>query len=464
MFNLIQLQEEKAHKIRLAKDLVERPEKDASGPRTMNTDELAMFDQLTEEIKTLDEEITKITAHERRREQSAKLIEALETPVGRQTAPNAIATVNSTAVGTFKIPATAKRTGSLKAFKGPDADYRAYKAGLWARAVMFNDHRAAHQCLNHGIVIQNAMGGNSNPDGGVLVADELSQAIIDLRETYGVFRRECRVWPMGGDTLMIPRRTGGITIGLVGENPSSAISQSTPTFDNVQLVAKKFGGLSLLSSEIAEDAVIDLADWIANEFAYAFANFEDTAGFAGDGTSTYGGIRGLTNLFAEANGLAGSVLATAGDDTFAEIIAEDISSMMGKLPAYARPGAKFYCSATCADIVFGRIAALAGGNTTQTLRDGLGLSYLGYPIVISQALPSATTQLTDGSVMLLFGDLSKSSALGDRRMVKVFPSEHRYMDTDQIGIRGLERIDIVNHDVGTTAVVGPIVALLANAS
>ena len=66
--------------------------------------------------------------------------------------------------------------------------------------------------------------------------------------------------------------------------------------------------------------------------------------------------------------------------------------------------------------------------------------------------------------MLLFGDLSKSSALGDRRVVKVFPSEHRYMDTDQIGIRGLERIDIVNHDVGTTSAAGPIVALLANAS
>jgi HK97 family phage major capsid protein len=464
VFNLITLQQERAHKAILAKDIVDRAEKEPTGPRPMNADELDLFDKLTNEIKALDAKIADIEAHEKRREESAALVAKLEEPAGRQTTPGTPAATNHAASGAFKIPATARRAGSLKAFKGPDAEYRAYKAGLWARAVLFNDQRAAHKCGNHGILIQNAMGTNSNPDGGYLVPDELSQAIIDLREVYGVFRRECRVWPMGGDTLMIPRRTGGITIGLVGENPSSAISQSTPTFDQVQLVAKKFGGLSLLSSEIAEDAVIDLADWIANEFAYAFANFEDTAGFTGDGTSTYGGIRGLTNLFAEANGLAGSVLATAGDDTFAEVIAEDVSSLMGKLPAYARPNAKFYCSATCADIVFGRIAALAGGNTTQTLRDGLGLSYLGYPIVISQALPSSTSQLTDGSVMFLFGDLSKSSALGDRRMVKVFPSEHRYMDTDQIGIRGLERIDIVNHDVGTTSAAGPIVALLANAS
>jgi len=269
---------------------------------------------------------------------------------------------------------------------------------------------------------------------------------------------------MGSDTLMIPRRTGGITIGLVGENPSSAISQSTPTFDQVQLVAKKFGGLSLLSSEIAEDAVIDLADWIAGEFAYAFANFEDTAGFTGDGTSTYGGIRGLTNIMTEASGLAGAVLATAGHDTFAEVDNPDLTLAMGKLPAYARMNAKWYVSATGADVIFSRLGAIAGGNNTQTLRNGTGLAYLGYPVVISQVLFSATSAQTDGSALLFFGDLSKSSSLGDRRIVKVFPSEHRYMDTDQIGIRGLERIDIVNHDVGTTSVPGPIIALLANAA
>ncbi len=221
---------------------------------------------------------------------------------------------------------------------------------------------------------------------------------------------------------------------------------------------------SSAACEIAEDAVINLADFIAQEFAYAFASFEDDAGFTGDGTATFGGIRGLDNLLTEASTLAGAVLATAGHDTFAEVDNVDLTLVMGRLPAYARMGAKWYISAMGADIVFTRLGAVAGGNNTQTLRDGTGLAYLGYPVVISQHLFAATTAQTDGSALLFFGDLSKSSALGDRRIVRVFPSEHRYMDTDQIGIRGLERIDIVNHDVGNTTTAGPIVALLANAA
>ena len=471
MFNLLDLQQQREHKARTCQDIIDRAEKAEGGPRPTTPDENILFDRLSDEVKALDKEIAGIEAHQRRAAESAALMAELEKPRG----PSAKLAdpQNNTAAGEkttslARVPASARRTGVLRAFKkkagetDEERDMRAYRAGVWARAVIFKDERAIDKCNTLGI--RNAMSTTSNPDGGFLVPDEMSRAIIDLREEYGVFRRNCRVWPMGSDTLLIPRRTGGVTIGPIGENPSSAISQSNPTFDQVQLVAKKFGGLTLLSSEIAEDAVIDLADWIANEFAYAFATFEDTAGFTGDGTSTYGGIRGLTNLMTEAGGLAGAVLAAAGHDTFAEIDHPDLTSVMGKLPAYARMNAKWYISALGADTVFTRLAAGAGGNNTTTLREGVGLAYLGYPVVISQVLYSATTAQTDGSPLLFFGDLSKSSSLGDRRNVRVFASEHRYMDTDQIGIRGIERIDILNHDLGTTTAAGPLVALLANAA
>jgi HK97 family phage major capsid protein len=231
------------------------------------------------------------------------------------------------------------------------------------------------------------------------------------------------------------------------------------------LTAKKAGGLCLMSTEVSEDAVINLADWVAEEFAYGFANFEDTIGFTGTGSQAHLGVNGLTNIFVESASLAGGVLAAAGHDTFAEIDATDLATLMGKLPEYATPNAKFYTSRTGAELVFGRLQSAAGGNTIGTLSgDRVGRSYLGYPIVVSQVLPANTTAFTDGNPMLFFGDLMKSSTMGDRRQVSVFPSEHRYMDTDQIGIRGTERIDIVNHDVGNTTTAGPIVALLANAS
>lgn len=464
MFNLLTLQQERAHKALLARELVDKAEKDEAGARPMSADEVGLFDKLTEEIGKLDEEIAKVQAHERRREASQKLIEDLEKPAGRQTAadqpakPGAQLT-NST--GTFKVPASARRTSGMKAFKGADADVRAYRSGMWLRAALLNDQRASHWCLSNGLAVdvRNAMSTTSNTDGGYLVPEEFSQAVIDLREEYGVFRQQCQVIPMGRDTMMIPRRLAGITIGPVGENPSSAISQSTPTFNQVRLTAKKAGGLSLLSTEIAEDAVIDLANWVAQEFAYAFATFEDQCGFIGDTTSTYLGINGLTNLLTTASSLTGAVAAASGHDTFAEIDTSDLAKVMGTLPQYAVRNAKFYCSRVAAELIFGRLMANAGGNTVQTLQGGTGLSYLGYPIVISQVLPT-TTSTINGTAMLFFGDLSMAATMGDRREVRVFPSEHRYMDTDQIGIRGTERFDIVVHDVGSTTAAGPIVGLM----
>lgn len=476
MFNVIHLQQELSHKILLAKDLSTKCTQ-GDAPRPMTADELVLFDKLHEEIKAIKAQIAAIQEHEQRRQVSEALVAELESPAGRRTPPDrpgGVATIEGgLGAAPFRVPTSARRTGVLKAFKPRpgesrhEAEFRAYRAGMWARAVFFGDQRAAHFCLNNGLAvdIRGAMSTTSNPDGGFLVPEEFSQAIIDLREQYGVFRQNCRVWPMGSDTLLIPRRAGGVTVGALGENPAAGPSSSTSTFDMVQLVAKKCGGLSVISSEIAEDAVIDLADWLANEWAYAFALFEDQCGFIGDGTSTYLGIRGLYNLFTEGAGLAGGVMvATATHNTFGEIDATDIAGLMAALPQYARMNAKFYCSSVCNELVFGRLKAVAGGNTVQTLQGTIGDNWLGYPIVISQVLPAGPSTDYQSDAMLFFGDLSKSSSLGDRRSVRVFPSAHRYMELDQIGILGTERIDIVNHDVGSTTVAGPICALIGSSS
>jgi hypothetical protein len=51
--------------------------------------------------------------------------------------------------------------------------------------------------------------------------------------------------------------------------------------------------LTKFSSELSEDAVINFADDLAGEMAYAQAKLEDNCAFIGDSTSTYGGITGL---------------------------------------------------------------------------------------------------------------------------------------------------------------------------
>src|SRR4029077_10220309 len=104
--------------------------------------------------------------------------------------------------------------------------------------------------------------------GGFLVPEVLERAIIDLREDYGVFRQLARIRPMASDFVTIPRRTGGLTAVPIGEG--SDITESTKGWNNVNLTARKWAVLAKYSSELAEDAIISIAEDLSGEIAYAF--------------------------------------------------------------------------------------------------------------------------------------------------------------------------------------------------
>ncbi len=364
---------------------------------------------------------------------------------------------------TSKTPAAARfRYGKLKAFKGANAEEAAYRSGQFLRAAFFGDTKALEWCRDNGVAVEKAAGETVGSTGGYLVPTEFNQAIIDLREEYGVFRQACRLIPMGSDSMSIPRRAGGLTAYFVGEN--SEITASDKSWEQVTLNAKKLAALSRLSTELAEDAIISIADDLASEMAYAFAQKEDACGWNGDGTSTYGGIVGLrTKIVAgigTASELIGCVDAASGHDTFAEIDANDLNLAMAALPKYAERNAKWYCSSVAWAMVFQRLIAAAGGTTMSELSGGKPQrSYLGYPVVIDQSWPTATSDISD-TAMIGFGDLSLAATMGERRGITVKTSGERYFEFDQIGVQATERVDINVHDLGSATVAGPFVALV----
>jgi HK97 family phage major capsid protein len=356
-------------------------------------------------------------------------------------------------------PSAHKMYGTLKNFRDREiggqtvrAVDQAYTAGMWFKAAIFGQADAIDWCKSRGIAMTKAQGENVDSAGGFLVPEELLANIIVLREEFGVFRRECQVVPMGSDTLNWPRRVGGLTASFTGEN--TAITESQAQWDVVNLTAKKLGALTRMSNEIAEDAVVSIADWLVGEIAYAFAAKEDACGFSGDGTSTYGGIRGLSTLF-NATALFGQYQVSSA--TLTSLTVADFLGVMGLLPQYALKGAKWYMSQQMFYSAAGTVLAKGGGNTIATLVDNpLGPRLLGFPVVIAQQAPITTPG--SGLAMFYFGDLSKSSALGERRGVIMRRSDHRYFENDQVGLLGTERFDINNHDLGSTTVAGPLVA------
>ncbi len=452
MKTIQELRDDMSHALRSAEDLDSKIQKENRLP---TTEEKRSIDDFLAQAAKVKEEIAAI---ESATEQRAKLkgeLDGLAKPNTRKVAENP----NPNPTGgnerpTIEMPSYTHRYGKLKAFRGKDAELNAYKAGQAIHALLHGNFRARRWCETNGIELR-AMSEGVNTAGGFLVPDEMSQAIIDLREEYGVFRRNVRIRPMASDTLIVPRRVGGLTASFVGEG--TAGTGSDKSFDQVQLVAKKLYALTYVSSELAEDAIINVADDLAQEMAYAFALKEDQCGFIGDGTSTSGGIEGVAIKILT---LAGAVNATSGHDTFAEIDSTDLANLMGKLPAYARMGAKWFISQTGFDIVFGRLAIGAGGNTMSMLGGAIQRSYLGYPIEVSQVLPTATTTLGT-SAMLLFGNLQMAASLGERRGISVKRSDEIKFVEDQIALKATERIDINVHDVGDASTAGPIVALIA---
>lgn len=355
------------------------------------------------------------------------------------------------------VAAQPKRFMKLKAYTGEGAVERAYSVGQWIKGALFGDEDARQWCKDNGIVITRAQSEGVNSAGGFLVPVQMMDSIIDLREEFGVFRKNAQVVTMTSDTLDWPRRVGGLTAYFTAEGV--AATESSASWDNVNMVAKKLAVLARISNELNEDAVISVADTLTREIAYAFASKEDDCGFNGDGTSNHGGIRGLTTLLIDGAHNAGKVAAASGHPTFATLDGTDLANLIGKLPAYALPRAKFYCSSVGFAVTFERLVAAAGGNSISTLDGAIQYRYLGFPIVIAQKLPTVTSTL-NGLVMILFGDLALAAAMGERRVVTIKRSDERYFESDQIGLLGTERIDINNHDLGDNTTAGPIVGLI----
>ncbi len=368
------------------------------------------------------------------------------------------------------------RSGALRHFKN---EKDAYACGQFLIAAIWGGMpsgevtpqtqaaiaKSREWCKNNGIaLIRDSANEGTNTAGGYLVPSILESKIIDLRDSYGIARKYTDVMPMSSNHIQWSRRVSGLTAYAMNEG--TATTESSMVWAPVSLTARKWGVITRYSSEIAEDAVINIADRLVSEIAYAFAVAEDNALFIGDGTSTYQGISGLYRRFFDANvgTFIGAPSAASTHNTWAEIDADDIDTLIGTLPAYARPGAQFYIAPTGKVLVFDPLLRAAGGNTQGDVSNGMPAKYMGYPINEIVALQQVPTYDFDEKPMLYFGHMQLAASMGSRRGMTLATSSDVYFTTDEIAIRGTERFDINVHSIGDGTTAGPLVALIGEAS
>mgnify|MGYP003628260635 FL=1 len=355
------------------------------------------------------------------------------------------------------MPAVPKTHRKLRAF---DSTEDAYRAGLWFKASFLNDSEASRLCNDYGIL--NTATEGTGSAGGFLVPDELSSAIIAVRNRAGVSRQLCKVVGMSSDVMNIPKVTAGLTVDYPAE--AAAITASDQTWGQVALAAVKRAVIAKTSNELLHDSVINVIDDLAVAIGNAFAVQEDNELINGDASSTYGGESGILN----AMGSASKVDMASTKTAFSDITLANLNALVGTMPD------KYYASASPAFLI-GRIAwaaniqnllYAAGGNTFLSVSgdsDGGGAAsaqLFGFPVYISDQMPADAVS-TCGA---LFGNFNDGVVIGDREDVEISVSEEAFWANDITAVKGTTRYDINVHDAGTGSVAGALVGLFTAAS
>ena len=312
------------------------------------------------------------------------------------------------------IPATAKSQKSKVFASSEDA----YTAGMYL-AALGGDHKAKD--------FMAAQSGGTDNKGGFAVPSVLSNQLINLVEDAGIARQYCQRIVMSSDNWSVPKVTAQASISYPSEG--SAISESDLTFSQVSLSAKKMASLVKMSTEISEDAVISMVDTITQSLALSMATAEDD--------NLFNGVASAIN----ANGIAGD--ASVDDTNVASAGALALTDLTACATGIGNPirGASnaWYINPV---VYHGQIRDLvnaAGGNTIQILEGGQQQSLLGYPVVLTNILPSAPAS---GELVAVFGDLRLGCYFGDRRSLNFKVLSELFAASDQVAIQCTQRIDL----------------------
>lgn len=407
--------------------------------RDLSDDEVAEIDRLENSIPSIEAKI------ERMEKIDARTKALLDEKVSQAKAGDLPNDVEPSAA--IKVPARAQVHRKLKAY---DSEKDAYISGQLLLANLFGNRRSQEWCDNHGF--QNAMVTNDNAAGGFVTTDEMQRALVRLREERGVFTQYANNVPMGADTITIPRVLSDVTAYWPGEG--AEITASDLSLGEAELATKKLACLTKISSELDEDAVVDIAEMVTTSMAYAMADEVDDAAFNGDGTSNYGGFVGLKNAL-NANAINDAASGNTGAST---LHLTDFEATVGKVGQYPGADYRWYVHSAVYWASMARLMDAGGGNRVQDLGAGPVLQFLGYPVVFTQVMPSATGA-SASTILCYFGDLRLGASYGTRRSMRTQVSVDRYFETDMIGIKATERIAVNIHERGDNIRNRPIVAL-----
>lgn len=278
---------------------------------------------------------------------------------------------------------------------------------------------------------------------------EFSGEVVELVGMYGTARQYGTVFPLGTGQVKLPKLTTDPTFGLIAG--SGTVTEKSPQTAWVTFNAEKFGGLVRMPTELDEDSIVPLGQFLARYAARNIARAEDHNFWAstGAGSGINGTAEGLTKSVvtdSKTVALASGLLAP-GEANLAKVrqlrTAVDAAALrMGAY--YAHPSWEQFFS------------GLNTAGDKPYLANGLnGATLDGFPIRWVDVLPVYSMVDAASTVFMLFGDVSYNY-LGVRGSMRFDTSREAGFTTDEILVRALERFTIGK--MATGAVAGLITA------
>ena len=194
-------------------------------------------------------------------------------------------------------------------------------------------------------------------------------------------------------------------------------------------------------SEVGSDALWSMSEILSDYMGRSIAEKMDAEFIAGDGSAGAGLVVGLKSATS-----GSQVLTTSSSSTWSGITLAEMVEVTGNLADKNMSNASWIMSRQFYSQVILRVIAATGGNTVDTLSDGVtgsGYQFMGFPIWFSDQCQTATSS---GDRVCYFGDWANAAVFGNRQSIEVATSEHVNFAEDQINIRATARWDIDVHD------------------
>ena len=286
--------------------------------------------------------------------------------------------------------------------------------------------RSFWQAMRHPSVshdVYNALRIGSDPDGGYLVPDEFERTLIQGLDESNIFRQLAKTIKTSGGDRKIPVSATKGTAAWIDEG--QAYPESDDTFGQVSISAFKLATLIKVSEELLNDAVFDMPQYIATEFARRMGAKEEEAFLTGDGVGK------PTGLFAATGGADVSV-TTAG----ASLTADEAMDLFYSLKAPYRKKAVFLMNDATVKALR-KLKDNSGQYLWQpSLIAGTPDMLLNRPVYTSAYAPAPAA----GEKIVAFGDLSYYW-IADRQARTFKRLNELYAANGQVGFMASQRVD-----------------------